>query len=55
MSQIHKGAAAVKTTTFPNTARSVLDSAFNNTSLQSVILNEGLKELGECGEGIYCC
>ena len=37
----------IKTITFPNTVRKILDNAFYRTPLQSVVLNEGLEELEE--------
>ena len=47
MSRIVRGSRGSKTITFPSTARSVLECAFQGTPLRSVILNEGLRELGE--------
>lgn len=47
MVQVVRGAKNVKIITFPSTARKVLDQAFRNTSLRSVILNEGLEILGK--------
>ena len=44
-SQIAKAENNIKTITFPQTVRKVLDSAFKNIPLRSVILNEGLEEL----------
>lgn len=49
MSRVIRGARSTKTTTFPSTVRKVLDGAFSDTSVKSVILNEGLEVLGECG------
>ena len=52
LSQIARAISSVTTVTFPNTVTLVLDGAFQNTSLRSVVLNEGLEQLGECGINI---
>ena len=49
MSRIVRGSDA-KTMTFPSTVRKVSDCAFQDAPLRSVVLNEGLKTLGECNE-----
>ena len=50
MSQVVKGSRGSKTITFPSTARSVLECAFQGTPLRSAVLNEGLRELGSLGD-----
>ena len=46
MAQITKGAASVRTVIFPDTVRGTHSRAFQNTSLASAVLNEGLERLG---------
>ena len=46
MSRIVKGAANVKTITFPSTVREAPDDVFWQTEIRSAILNEGLETLG---------
>ena len=47
MSQIVQGAKRIRTITFPNTVRRVMDAAFMYRALRAVVLNEGLEALGE--------
>ena len=47
MSRIAQGANYVKTIIFPGTVREATAGAFRMTALLSVVLNEGLKTLGE--------
>ena len=46
MSQIVKGAKDTKTVIFPSTVRESSERTFSYTSVQSVVLNEGLKTIG---------
>ena len=57
MSQIVLGLPEIRTITFPNTVRDVQEGAFCRIFLMSVVLNEGLEELGECPgdvNSIFC-
>lgn len=47
MSLIVNGAEIVSTITFPNTVTAVQDLAFTHRFMRSVVLNEGLLQLGE--------
>ena len=49
-SVIVDGAEDVTTVTFPRTVREVLNSAFAKVAIRSVVLNEGLEELGKCDD-----
>ena len=51
MSQLAGRPKGVRTITFPSTAKEVLDGAFKDSSLRSVVLNEGLEKLGERNSG----
>ena len=53
ISQVIQGAKDVRTITFPGTVRDVPHSAFLDTTLLSVILNEGLETLGKCQARVY--
>lgn len=44
-----------KALTTPNTSRKILDDAFRNTHLESVVLNEGLERLGLLYDDDDCC
>ena len=46
LSQITRAKEDVKVIVFPETTKRVLDGAFQNTQLMSVVLNEGLQKLG---------
>lgn len=46
--RIERAAEDAVTAIFPNTARGALEGAFENSSLRSAVLNEGLKRLGGC-------
>ena len=46
MSQIVEGAKDTKTIIFPSAVRDYLKDAFLHMSVQSVVLNEGLKTIG---------
>ena len=48
MSQIVQGAKRIRTITFPNTVRRVMDAAFMYRALRAVVLNEGLEVLESC-------
>ena len=47
MSRVAQGANYAKTITFPSAVRDVAASAFRMAALLSVVLNEGLRTLGE--------
>ena len=57
ISQIVRGTRYAKTITFPKTVREVKDSAFRLATILSVVLNEGLEELGKyltyCYDGVF--
>ena len=46
--RIERVAEGAATVIFPNTARGTLEGAFENSSLRSAVLNEGLERLGGC-------
>ena len=57
MTQIVKAAPDARTIAFPSTIRDISDDAFNHTSVESVVLNEGLEKLGGCKDEdkvFYC-
>ena len=45
LSRIVKGAEGIRTVIFPSTTKEIFDGAFRDTSVRSVILNEGIEKL----------
>lgn len=46
MSKVVSGSKDTKTVIFPSSVRETSEDAFSNTSVQSVVLNEGLETIG---------